>query len=307
MFLVELYLLVRLLSSTAVIDIAYRLCMNHPGNIVNNKATDEDDDGLSENVDQLFELVRIVMLVLTSIFPFLAPDAPEPGIPIQHQYCWYQVRLSSLEYLVQMIEVFPHVIRVDLYSCLLYVFGKTLGKSESVTLSKLSMIPFKKLVSNMTKTLESHPDTEEPVKKATITAISHFITMFKTETSLESKEINLLAIVIIFNGASKFLKPEASLINELSNLLVESLAFPGFQKVASECIQTLLISSFSTNIGKTLVVETIPQLVSLATEDGCAVADNGDSEKPKVNMIPRFVLEILVNFTKPFRANSWYL
>lgn len=282
----------------AVIDIAYRLCMNHPGNIVNNKATDEDDDGLSENVDQLFELVRIVMLVLTSIFPFLA-DAARPGIPIVNtNIVGIKLVCSSLEYLVQMIEVFPHVIRVDLYSCLLYVFGKTLGKSESVTLSKLSMIPFKKLVSNMTKTLESHPDTEEPVKKATITAISHFITVFKTETSLESKEINLLAIVIIFNGASKFLKPEASLINELSNLLVESLAFPGFQKVASECIQTLLISSFSTNIGKTLVVETIPQLVSLATEDSCAVADNGDSEKPKVNMIPRFVLEILVNFTK---------
>lgn len=288
----------------AVIDIAYRLCMNHPGNIINNKATDEDDDGLSENVDQLFELVRVVMLVLTSVFPFLA-DSVRPGIPVNNtNILVIKMVRSSLEYLVQMIEVFPHVIRVDLYCCLLYVFGKTLGKSQSVALSKLSMIPFKNLVNNMIKTLETYVETEEAVKKAMITAISHFIAAFKSDKSLQSKEINLLAIVIVFNGASKFLKADASLSNELSNLLVESLAYPGFQNVASECIQTLLITSFNTAIGKTLVVETIPQLVSLATEDSFVVSDASETEKPKVNLIPRFVVEILINFTKTLSGES---
>lgn len=280
----------------AVVDIAYRLCMNHPGNIANNAASDLDD-GLSENVDQLFELVRVAMLVLTTLFPYLA-DSQQPGPSFSgNEIKYVQLARSALDYLVDMAQVFPHIIRVDLYSCLLYVFGKILKNSQSISLSKLSLIPLRKLLTNMIITWDTTIDAQESIETAVLTATNHFVATFGTAEELVTKEVSLLALVILFNTSSKIMTPESSYVNDLSGYLVECLGNPAFQNVAAECIKTLLVSSFKTEVGKALAVKTLPQMVSLATDDGYMFQDK-NSETPQVNMVPKIVIDILVTFTK---------
>lgn len=281
----------------AVIDLAYRLCINHPGNVIHSVSV-ESEDGLSENVDQLFELVRVVMLVLTSIFPYLG-DSTRPGTPVLNTDV-QKIRLvrASLDYLVDMVEVFPHIIRVDLYACLLYVFGKLLEKGQSMSLSKVCLVPLKKLLGNMMKAWEDSVDSQESIESAISTATSHFVGSLRTEKDLPTKEVSLLSIVILFNVASKVMRPESSYVNELSGLLVESLGIPEFQSVAVECTRTLLISCFKTEVGKALAVKTIPQMVSLATDDGYLFNEDSESPQKKVTLIPKLVIDILVGFTK---------
>lgn len=277
-----------------VVDIANRLCLNHPGNIENSKSADAEDDGLSENVEQLFELVRVVMLVLTTLFPFLS-DSTGHGSLLSDDPNDIELVRSSLDYLVNMVEVFPHVIRVDLYSCVLYVFGKIFSNSASPKFAKLSLIPLKRLVANMVKTWESQSESKHLIENALNTAATNFVNELKSENARERKEIRLLAIVVLFNTAAAIIDPSSSYVDELSSVLVENLAVPDFQLVTSECIQTLLIASFTTEFGKTLVVKTVPQIVSLATEDSYIVSDTSES---KPNIVPKLVIDILVNLSK---------
>lgn len=285
----------------AVVDIAHLLCIHHPGNVSNNAATDLED-GLSENVDQLFELVRVVMLVLTTQFPYLS-DSGRTANPITHTGA-QPVRLvrTSLDYLVDMVEVFPHIIRVDLYACLLYVFGKILENSQSISLSKLSLIPLKKLLSNMTRTWDDNPDLQESIETTINTATNHFVSMLKTEKELLTREVSLLVIVILFNTSSKIMKPESTYVDELGGLLVESLSDSEFQTIAVECIRALLVSSFKTEVGKALCVKTIPQMISLATEDGYLFSEKSETSNKKINMVPKLVIDILMSFTKTLEA-----
>ena len=105
------------------------------------------------------------------------------------------------------------------------------------------------------------------------------------------------------------MKPDTPYVDELAGLLVESLSNSAFQNVASGCVQTLLISSFTSEVGKALTIKTIPQMVSLATEDGYPFSDadesNGDSPatSPQVNLVPKLVIEILVNFSKSLQSS----
>lgn len=284
-----------------VVEIAYRLCINHPGNIFNNVSV-QSEDGLSENVDQLFELVRVVMLVLTSVFPFLGDSTRQVSPLLNTDLKRIQLVRSSLDFLVSMVEVFPHIIRVDLYSCLLYVFGKILEKSQSLALSKLSLIPLKKLLANMMKTWDDIGETQESIETAIATATSHFVNSLRTVEDIIAKEVSLLAIVILFNTSSKVMKAESSYIDDLSGLLLESLSNTKFQNIAVECIRTLFISSFHTDVGKALVVKTIPQLVSLATDDGYGFTENKEHAQTKINLIPKLVIDILVSFTRTLQG-----
>ncbi|KAG9582281.1 HEAT repeat protein-like protein, partial [Aureobasidium melanogenum] len=58
---------------TVIVEIARNLCVGHPSSRQGMSA----DDHLSDDIDQLFELTRIIVLVLASIVPGLA-ESPRP-------------------------------------------------------------------------------------------------------------------------------------------------------------------------------------------------------------------------------------
>lgn len=104
-----------------IVEVASALCVAHPS--ARRHMSDEGD--LSEDIDQLFELTRIVVLVLSGILPNLS----EGELPTRHQIneeAIYLIR-TSLNALVDAAEVFPAVIKTDLHACIIHIFATILA------------------------------------------------------------------------------------------------------------------------------------------------------------------------------------
>ncbi|KAG9830526.1 HEAT repeat protein-like protein, partial [Aureobasidium melanogenum] len=101
---------------TVIVEIARNLCVGHPSSRQGMSA----DDHLSDDIDQLFELTRIIVLVLASIVPGLA-ESPRPVRADISDEAVTLARLS-LDALVDASEVFPSIIRADLHACIFQIF-----------------------------------------------------------------------------------------------------------------------------------------------------------------------------------------
>lgn len=62
----------------AITEIARGLCIGHPAARSRSKPEADHAGGLTEHIDQLFELTRIIVLVLAGTLPNLV-DAKTPG------------------------------------------------------------------------------------------------------------------------------------------------------------------------------------------------------------------------------------
>jgi hypothetical protein len=102
---------------SAIIDITRALCVEHPAA---RKKDGKSGDGLTEDIDQLFELTRLIVLVLAGLLPNLV----DPKTMVRQQLSEEGVNLIkvSLDALVDAAEVFPVVIRMDLYASILHIF-----------------------------------------------------------------------------------------------------------------------------------------------------------------------------------------
>lgn len=116
----------------AIVDIARGLCVEHPAARKKDLKDAKTGEGLTEEIDQLFELTRLIVLVLANILPNLV----DPKTMVRSQLSEDAVNLIkiSLDALVDAAEVFPAVIRMDLYASILHVFtSKCLPEySESI-------------------------------------------------------------------------------------------------------------------------------------------------------------------------------
>lgn len=105
---------------SAIVDIARGLCVEHPAARKKGGKDAKSADGLTEEIDQLFELTRLIVLVLAGLLPNLVDSKTQ----IRQQLSDEATNLirGSLDALVDAAEVFPAVIRMDLYASILHVF-----------------------------------------------------------------------------------------------------------------------------------------------------------------------------------------
>ena len=105
-----------------IVQIARALCISHPSAT---KSQGSEDGDLSEDIEQLFELTRIIVLVLAGLLPNLA----EPQQPARHQLSDEAISLIrvSLNALVDAAEVFPSIIKTDLHACIIHIFATLLS------------------------------------------------------------------------------------------------------------------------------------------------------------------------------------
>jgi hypothetical protein len=104
---------------SVIVDIARALCVEHPA-ARNKDGKAKEGEGLTEDIDQMFELTRLIVLVLAGLLPNLT----SPKTMVRQQLGEEAVDLikSGLDALVDAAEVFPAVIRMDLYASILHVF-----------------------------------------------------------------------------------------------------------------------------------------------------------------------------------------
>jgi hypothetical protein len=108
-----------------IVQIARSLCIAHPSAT---KPEDSETGDLSEDIEQLFELTRIIVLVLAGLLPNLT----EAKQPARHQLTDEAVSLIrvSLNALVDAAEVFPAIIKTDLHACIIHIFATILGTTS---------------------------------------------------------------------------------------------------------------------------------------------------------------------------------
>ncbi|KAK8108407.1 hypothetical protein PG984_014208 [Apiospora sp. TS-2023a] len=106
-----------------IVEIARALCVAHPS--ARKKEQPDNGGDLTEDIEQLFELTRIIVLVLSGMLPNLV----EAGQPVRHQLTEEAVLLirTGLSAIVDAAEVFPDIIKTDLHACIIHIFATILA------------------------------------------------------------------------------------------------------------------------------------------------------------------------------------
>lgn len=284
-----------------VVDIAYRLCVNRP---------DTKDAAKTHKTDQLFELVRVVMVLLTNQLPFL-DDFPVSASAISNlaNPVYALLVKSALNSLVGMVQVFPEPERIDLYACLLFVFGKIFGNTavirDSVPKSVLPM--FKLLVTNMVEARngssnQQHTSSIDECISVVTTQIALFLKGLSTPASaseLAQMGVDLDVLNIIFETCAPVLKLQTTtspgigsrVVVDTPKALVELLQVAATQQAATDCLKTVLCTSHDSPVGQAFVVETVPALVSLVSRAASSQAaqqfGNEADTNPCTETVPR--------------------
>ncbi|KAA8911182.1 hypothetical protein TRICI_003904 [Trichomonascus ciferrii] len=285
----------------AVVEIASSLCLNHPSGV--RQESEDSENHITEGIEQLFELFRVVMLSLTNIFPFLADsDKPIPRHVTEDAAHLTLIR-SCLNNLVSMIGVFPNIIKVDLYSCLLYVFGRLLEDEQC----QKNIVPYslgvqKKLLNMMVKTHSISKDASNVIEQAVIMSVCHIISLLKaadlSAPGLTKRKNCLLSCVVVLTASSDIIHSNTGFLHDLGRLLIENLNISEISTVTAECTRTLLASSVNNNVGRVVAEDVIPSLVSMATQQ----PQEGEETDKKCSMQSKLVNDILVGFTRSLRG-----
>lgn len=299
-------------EQTVVVTVARNLCIHHPGAVsrdaVKGSQKEEVTETISESVEQLFELFRIVMLGLTTALPFLSDEVNNSMHLALDEKSLTFIK-ACLENLVEMISVFPKIIQVDLFACILYVFSRILENDAS----QRSVVPSalacqRKLLDFMVKTRSEAVGYQETIDLEISTALSHAVTLLtscrpsQSEGDIIRAKNCILSSVIIVTTDKSNLDPGDSYLSDLARVLVDCISIPQLSVMVAECSKTLLVSCVGTAVGKVLAVNILPAFISFATSGSLleSTEDGVTEEKPSettVNPIPKLVNGLLVAFT----------
>ncbi|KAG5421112.1 hypothetical protein I9W82_000202 [Candida metapsilosis] len=185
---------------------------------------------LESGFDKLFELIRVTMIPLFRILPFLKSDFDNSSDN-------YEVLLrnaetapnllilkKTFENLVKMISMFPNVVKQDLYSCLLYIFAKVY-ESKKVFLISVILPYLKQVVIDCTKL---GTDFVKP-----------FYDIISKYYSIDAEDnYTVLTSVILVSYGGIQLNAENS--KKLSDGLLQLLSSENSASLSLQCIKSLM-------------------------------------------------------------------
>ncbi|KAJ9425227.1 armadillo-type protein [Fusarium oxysporum] len=251
-----------------IVEIASVLCIAHPS--ARRHATEEGD--LSDDIDQLFELTRIIVLVLTGLLPNLS----EGNQPARHQMNEEAILLvrSSLNALVDAAEVFPAIIKTDLHACIIHIFATILstpGCQELIVPQSLSTL--KRFVGSMSKSRRNHSNGEPSSTDIQLQGclrrfLSIYLNAQKREApqSLTCVKNCLLATTILFTGGQNHLPASEALVARYLEELMDCLTDRMTAKIAANCIKSLLLQPSQTSADLSIARYLFPRLVAFVTD-----------------------------------------
>ncbi|KXH41254.1 hypothetical protein CNYM01_04613 [Colletotrichum nymphaeae SA-01] len=266
-----------------IVEIARALCVSHPSA----RKKDSGDDGdLSDDIDQLFELTRIIVLVLAGLLPNLT-EANQPG---RHQMTEEAVLLirSSLNALVDAAEVFPSIIKTDLHACIIHILATILatpGCQEVIVPQSLPTL--KRFVASMTKSRRASSSEDgsgpSPTDVQLQGCLRRFLSIYlnaqkrEVPTSLTCVKNCLLASTILFTGGTNHLAANDALVARYLDEVVDCLTDRMTAKIAANCIRSLLLQGNPTPADHTIARYLLPRLVAFVTNTAPEDPENARS------------------------------
>ena len=249
-----------------LVEIARNLSLDHVA------AKNQDrDDKLSDDIDQLFELTRIIILVLTGLIPTLK-DPPgsasrrlgDDGIGLV-QLCF--------QALVDVASVFPAIIRADLHACIIHSYCTLLatGICQNEVLPRIMPI-FKAFLQDVIESASSGVATRLVRgclhRMLSILAVAQ---RRENEHAITCAKNTLLSMTILLTTASYVIPANDDLVaNSLSELL-DCLQDVGLAKIAAGCMRSLLVTNPKTPcdeaIGRTVWTRLVPFVADSQADD----------------------------------------
>ncbi|KAF2857249.1 hypothetical protein K470DRAFT_223739 [Piedraia hortae CBS 480.64] len=222
-----------------VVEIARNLCIVHPS------TRSEVSSDLSEEIEQLFELTRIIVLVLGNLIPGLS-DSPVAVQDLDASDEATALAKTALQALVDVSNVFPTVIKLDLHAAILNVFVATLAApTTQKALVKTTLPLFKSFVETVSASdggeLLTHAFTR-------LTGVLRLAQRREGAWSVDCETNVLLALTILLGSKGWDALPwTGSFIAELDG----AARNPVTARVALGCLRTLLLAG----VGARRIVE----------------------------------------------------
>ncbi|KAI5820055.1 armadillo-type protein [Pyronema omphalodes] len=246
----------------AIVDIARGLCVEHPAARKKDLKDAKTGEGLTEEIDQLFELTRLIVLVLANILPNLV----DPKTMVRSQLSEDAVNLIkiSLDALVDAAEVFPAVIRMDLYASILHVFTTIFGTTTCAPLVVPRALPtFKRFITIITTSTSTDTDLVIMQCRSTLSSIMRILdhARLRGESGLPIVKNTLLAATIVLTSGQNLLPCNDSQIPALCNTVVECLSDQATSLVAGQCVRSLLLREGKREADHEVIRILLPRLV----------------------------------------------
>ncbi|KAI5308923.1 hypothetical protein KEM55_004513, partial [Ascosphaera atra] len=136
-----------------IVGIARNLSLRHPSAT----GIDTSADNFSEDIEQLFELTRTIIFVLSGLIPNLSELSHGSRFAATEEAS--NLTQSSMSALVDVVSVFPSIIRADLSACVLHIFMAvfTIGPCQTEVVPR-SLPTFRHLLQGMMRVT----NTQEP-------------------------------------------------------------------------------------------------------------------------------------------------
>ena len=247
---------------TVIVDLVRNLSLGHPSARPSRGPNDEEN--ILEDIDQLFELTKIIVLVLAGLIPGLADGHSRQPAEMSDEAVSL-VRLS-LDALVDVAEVFPTIIKTDLHACILHIFSNVLASGSCQAAIVPQALPiFKRFIGSVSAQVQS-TTTEQLCR-----TLSTFLMILKNaqkrenEASLACEKNSLLATTILLTSASNFFPWNIPLISVFLGKVIECLQNPATTKVAANCTRSMLSLQTKSTTSSSLAAPLIPELLAFIT------------------------------------------
>lgn len=246
---------------SVIVEIARNLCLSHPSA---RQRENVDDERLTDDIEQLFELTRIIVLVLAGLVPHLTDDKSQA----RHALTDEAVTLlsSSLSALVDAASIFPSIIKTDLHACILHIFGTILSTGSCQTTVVPQALPLmKRFVATLGKERGAHANETLSQVRATV---NRFLTILKhaqrreSEFALACEKNTILALTILVSPVEASIVPTDPILRRTVHVTCECLENGLTSKVAANCARSLLLTLPRNDTQNAILSYLLPRLLS---------------------------------------------
>ena len=251
---------------SVIVEIARNLCLVHPSSRAGQDRS-QDDENLSDDIDQLFELTRIIVLTLAGLIPGLA----ESNRPTRTEVTDEGVALTrlALESLVDVAEVFPSVIKGDLHASIFHLFTTILATASlQATVVPQALPIFRRFVASIV------PDARSDTRRLIRTTLGRFLIILKnaqkreSEASLPCEKNTILAGTILLTTAHNAFESNDANISSFVQEVVEATTNPTTTRMAAGCARSLLLIPGKVTSAKfAIVAQLLPRLITVLLVD----------------------------------------
>ncbi|KAF2263668.1 ARM repeat-containing protein [Lojkania enalia] len=247
---------------SVIVDIARNLCLGHPS-ALRDQGAPSGDEKLSEDIDQLFELTKIIVLVLTGLVPKL--DDTKTGVRYELNEEAVALLNTALSALVDAAQVFPSIIKTDLHACILHIFATILGTGScQASVVPQSLPILKRFLTSLVMHIQPGSESSAQIR-ATLTrfiAILKHAQQREMEAALACEKNAILATALLLSSAAPAFSPNDPLIKRFIEELFDCLGNRMTSKVAAGCCRSLLLIPKKGPVETAVASLILPQILS---------------------------------------------